>query len=65
MDGLVLGKLGTYFLMVFEALFVYLAFFIGHSVNGIPLEVAVLFGSILTATDILGIFLIKYFFKMN
>ncbi len=64
MEAIVLSKIGTYVLMLIEAIFVYAAFFIGHSVNGIPAELAVLLGSALVATDILAIFLVKHYFKV-
>ena len=65
MEAIVLSKIGTYLLMLVEAAFIYSAFFIGHSVNGISVQIATMLGSVLVATDFLVIFLIKHFFKVD
>ena len=65
MDEFIFKNLGMYLLLIFEAIFVFLAFMIGNAVNGIAPELAVMLGSMLAASDVFVILLIKHFFKLE
>ncbi len=64
MDDIVLKGLGVYLLAILSSVVAFLAFLIGHSVNGIPVEIAVFLGTIIGSSEILLILLIKHFFKI-
>jgi len=64
MDDITLKGLGFYLIAVLSAIMVFGVFFIGHSVNGICLELAAMLASILGATEIFLVFIIKKFCKI-
>ncbi|KKK48419.1 hypothetical protein LCGC14_3145290, partial [marine sediment metagenome] len=53
-----------YLIAVLSAIVVFGAFLIGHSVNGIPAELAIMLGLILGSTETLLVLLIRHFFKI-
>jgi len=65
MDDITLKGLGFYLIAVLSAIMVFGVFFIGHSVNGIPVELAAMFASILGATEIFLVLVIKKFCKIE
>ncbi len=64
MDDVLLKGIGLYLLAILSSIIAFLAFLIGHSVNGIPVEFAVLLGSILGSSEVLLILVIKHYFKI-
>ena len=64
MDDITLRGLGLYLIAIVSAIIVFGVFFIGHAVNGIPLEFAAMLASILGATEIFLVLVIKKFCKI-
>lgn len=65
MAEVVMKSIGLYLLAVMESVVVFLAFMLGNLTNGfISPALAVLIGSLLAATQVLLVFLIKYYFKI-
>lgn len=64
MDNVVMKGVGLYLIAVLSAIVVFGAFLIGHSVNGIPAELAIMLGLILGSTETLLVLLIRHFFKI-
>ena len=65
MDDITLKGLGMYLIAIVSAFMVFGVFFIGHSVNGIPVELAAMFASMLGATEVFIILIIKHFCKIQ
>ncbi len=65
MDDVVMKGIGLYLMAILSSIVALGAFLVGHSVNGIPAEIAVMLGSILGSTEILLILLIRHFFKIR
>ena len=57
--------IGIWLLALIESIFVFLAFMIGHSVNGIPAEVAVMLATMLGSSQVLVFLVIKHYFKIT
>ena len=64
MDDITLKGLGLYLIAILSSIMVFSVFFIGHSVNGIPIEFAAMLASILGATEIFLVLVIKRFCKI-
>lgn len=65
MEDVILRGVGIWLLSILEAIIVFLSFCIGHSLNGISPELAVLFASILGSTQILLVLIITKIFKIK
>ena len=65
MDDVTLKGLGLYLIAILSSIIALGAFFIGHAVNGIAPEIAVMLGSILGSTEIFIVLIIKHFFKIT
>lgn len=65
MEDVILKGVGCWLLAIVESLMVFVSYLIGHFVNTIPAEFAVMVGSILGATQILLFLLIKWKFKLT
>ena len=65
MDDVTLKGLGLYLIAIVSAIMVFGVFFIGHAVNGISAELAIMLAAILAATEGFMVFLIKKFCKIQ
>ena len=64
MAEIVMKSIGLYLLAIMESIVVFLAFMLGKWTNGLEPALALLIGSLLAATQVLFVFLIKYYFKI-
>ena len=65
MDDVVIKGIGLWLLAIIESLFVFLAYMIGHFVNTIPAEFAVMIASILGSSQVLIFLIIRKYFKIT
>lgn len=65
MAEVIMKSFGLYLLMVLESIVVFLAFMLGKWTNGLPAELAIMIGSILAATQVLLVVIIKWYFKIE
>ena len=65
MDEVIMKGIGLWLLAVIESLVVFIAFCIGHAVNGMPAELAVCLGSMLGSSQILVFLIIRKLFKIT
>ena len=65
MDDVILKGMGCWLLAIVESIMVGLAFILGHYINGIPSEIAVLISNILGASQVFVFLIIKYYFRIS
>ena len=65
MNIIILKGIGIYLLAIIESVVIFLAFMLGKWTNGLDIELAIFIGSLLSATQVLIILIIKYFFKLD
>ena len=64
MEDVIIKGIGCWLLLIIQALFVFIAYMIGHFVNTIPAEFAVMVGTMLGASQVLAFLIIKHYFKI-
>jgi len=64
MDETIISKIGAYLCYVTDAVFILIAWYIGHLVNGIPIEIFAGIGGLFAATSVLIKRLIIHYFKV-
>ena len=65
MDDVTLTGIGMWVLTTISAIVVFLAFLLGKFTNGLPVEFATLLGTLLAASEVLAILLVKKYFKIE
>ena len=65
MDDVLMKGIGLWLLAIIEAFFIFGAYLIGHFVNTIPAEFAVMVASMLGSSQVLVFLIVRYYFKIT
>lgn len=65
MDDVIMKGVGAWLLIIVEAIMVFIAFWMGHLVNGLPPELFTLVSTVIAASQILVFLIIKKIFGIT
>jgi predicted secreted protein len=65
LDEIVLKRLGFFLITVLSAIITFLSYLLGHFADYILPELAVMIATILSAGEVLLIFIIRHYFKIS
>ena len=64
MDDVLMKGIGLWLLAIIESFFIFAAYLIGHFINTIPAECAVMIASMLGSSQVLVFLIIRHYFKI-